>query len=57
MARYRLASYPPDVLISVPKNACRTLDFHRGQEMIALGREVTIRALAEASINQDPGND
>ena len=48
VARYRLASYPPDVLISVPKNACRTLDFHRGSEMIALGREVTLAALAQA---------
>jgi NTE family protein len=45
VARYRLASYPPDVMISVPKNACRTLDFHRGAEMIALGREVTTVAL------------
>ena len=50
VARYRLASYPPDVLISVPKNACRTLDFHRGSEMIALGREVATAALAEAAI-------
>jgi len=48
VARYRLASYPPDVLISVPKNACRTLDFHRGSEMIALGREVALKALVEA---------
>ena len=50
VARYRLASYPPDVLVSVPKNACRTLDFHRGSEMIALGREVTLAALAETAI-------
>ena len=50
VARYRLASYPPDVLISIPKNACRTLDFHRGSEMIALGREVTLAALAGTAI-------
>ena len=50
VARYRLASYPPDVLISIPKNACRTLDFHRGSEMIALGREVATAALAEVAI-------
>ncbi len=50
VARYRLASYPPDVLVSIPKNACRTLDFHRGSEMIALGREVAAAALAEAAI-------
>jgi NTE family protein len=49
VARYRLASYPPDVLISIPRNACRTLDFHRGAEMIELGRDVTEKALAKAS--------
>ncbi len=52
VARYRLASYPPDVLVSIPKNACRTLDFHRGSEMIALGREVATAALAEAAITR-----
>jgi len=25
--RYRLAGFPPDVLITVPKDACRTLAF------------------------------
>lgn len=50
VARYRLASYPPDVLLSIPKNACRTLDFHRGAEMIELGREVAAATLAEAGI-------
>ena len=45
VARYRMASYPPDILIEVPRNAARTLDFHRGAEMIALGRELTDRAL------------
>lgn len=39
VTRYRLAGYPPDLLITVPKAACRTLDFHRAEEMIALGRE------------------
>lgn len=48
VARYRLASYPPDVLISIPRNACRSLDFHRGAEMIALGHRVAEEALASA---------
>lgn len=38
--RYRLAGYPPDVLIDVPSDACGTLDFHRATEMIALGRSL-----------------
>lgn len=45
VTRYRLASYPPDLLITVPKNSCRVLDFHRADEMIALGRKLTIEAL------------
>lgn len=45
VARYRMASYPPDILIEVPRNAARTLDFHRGAEMIALGRDLTEQAL------------
>ena len=49
VARYRLASYPPDLLISVPKHACRTLDFHRGGDMIALGHQ-----LAEEALDRSP---
>ncbi|WP_062463402.1 patatin-like phospholipase family protein [Demequina soli] len=36
--RYRLAGYPPDVMVDVPADACGTLDFHRATEMIELGR-------------------
>jgi NTE family protein len=48
LARYRLAGYPPDLLISVPKNACRGLDFHRAADMIELGRTLTVEALDAA---------
>lgn len=47
LTRHRLAGYSPDVLMSIPKNACRTLDFHRADEMIALGRSAAIDALAD----------
>jgi NTE family protein len=50
VARYRLASYPPDLLISVPKHACRTLDFHRGADMIALGHQLAEEALDRSSL-------
>lgn len=46
VTRYRLASHPPDLMISVPKNACRTLDFHRAGAMIELGRTLAEEALA-----------
>jgi NTE family protein len=48
VARYRLAGYPPDLLVTIPKNACRALDFHKAGEMIALGRELTEAALDQA---------
>jgi NTE family protein len=54
VTRYRLASYPPDLLISVPRDACHTLDFHRGAEMIALGRSLTEAALAGSSLANRP---
>ncbi|MFJ9389934.1 patatin-like phospholipase family protein [Nocardioides sp. NPDC101246] len=48
IARYRLAGLPPDVLITVPVDAARTLDFHRASEMIELGRQLTAKALDDA---------
>lgn len=45
VTRYRLAGYPPDLLITVPKSSARVLDFHRADEMIALGRERAVEAL------------
>jgi NTE family protein len=50
LTRYRLAGYPPDVLVSVPRDACRSLDFHRAAEMIALGRQATEDALDATGI-------
>ncbi len=48
ITRYRMASNPPDVLVSVPSDACRTMDFHRAPDMIALGRELAQKALDDA---------
>ena len=45
LTRHRLASYPPDVMVSVPKNAARTLDMHRAAELIELGRSLATDAL------------
>ncbi len=45
VTRFRLASYPPDLLITLPRTACRALDFHRADEMIELGRQRAEEAL------------
>lgn len=48
ITRYRLAAQPPDVLVTVPLSAARTMDFHRAAELIDLGRTLTAAALDEA---------
>jgi NTE family protein len=45
--RHTLAACPPDVLITIQRSSCRTLDFHKAEEMIALGRGLAVEALAQ----------
>ena len=40
LAQYKIAGYPPDVLINVPKRVCRFFEFYKAPELIALGREI-----------------
>jgi NTE family protein len=37
IARLKLAAYPPDIVIDIPRNVCKTLEFERAAEIIALG--------------------
>ena len=46
IARHKLAAYPPDFTIEIPRNACGTLEFDCARAMIALGREKAGEALA-----------
>ena len=48
IARYRMAGLPPDIVVTVPVSAARTLDFHRASELIALGTKLTAQALDDA---------
>ena len=45
LARHLLAAYPPDLLIEVPRTVCRSLDFHRANEVIEIGQELASIAL------------
>jgi NTE family protein len=45
IARQKLAAYPPDLIIEIPRDAARTLEFDRVAEMIDLGRKVAEEAL------------
>lgn len=39
IARMKLATYSPDIVIDVPRDACLFYEFYRAEELIALGRE------------------
>jgi NTE family protein len=51
LARHQLAAYPPDLLIEIPRTACRSLDFHRAAEVIKLGHELAAQALDSLTID------
>jgi len=46
ITRLKLAAQPPDLLITIPRNACAFYEFQRAEELIALGRLRTREALA-----------
>jgi NTE family protein len=45
LSRLRLAAYPPDLLIEIPRNVSTVYEFYRARELIELGRERTVQAL------------
>ena len=45
IARQKLAAYPPDLVIDIPRNAARTFDIDRAAEMIRIGRDAAEKAL------------
>lgn len=45
LSQYKIAGYPPDLLIRVPQSAGETYEFHRTEELVALGRNIGKQAL------------
>jgi len=45
LMRHTMAAYPPDLLIEVPRTTCRSLEFHRADEVIEIGQELAAAAL------------
>jgi NTE family protein len=45
LMRHTMAAYPPDLLIEVPRTTCRSLEFHRADEVIEVGQELASAAL------------
>jgi len=46
IARYKIAAYPPDIVIEVPRNICLWYEFDRAQELISFGYNRAQKALA-----------
>lgn len=55
LAEYKIAGYPPDLLVRIPKDLCSFYEFHRATEAIEYGRLAT-RDRLEALENGDPIN-
>ncbi|HSA78155.1 MAG TPA: patatin-like phospholipase family protein [Nitrospirota bacterium] len=49
IARQQLAAYPPDVVIDIARNACRSLEYDRASEMIDLGYRKAEDYLSQAA--------
>ena len=47
IARQKLAAYPPDVIIELPRNICGMLEFDRADEMIELGYKAAAEKLGK----------
>ena len=47
IARQKLAAYPPDVVVEIPRNVCGMFEFDRAAELIALGHARAARRLGE----------
>lgn len=45
LTQYKLAGYPPDVLISVPKDISGFYEFWKAKELIDFGYEITLKAI------------
>jgi NTE family protein len=45
IAAVKLAAYPPDVVLEVPRDACGFYEFHRAREMIDLGYRLAAEAI------------
>lgn len=54
LTSYKLAGYPPDVLVEIPKSAARTFEFHRAAELIEVGRQHAEAALEAAGLIPSP---
>ena len=56
IARMKLAAYPPDVVIEIPRNLCGTLEFNRADEIIEYGYRLCGEVLKGQNAKAGPSN-
>ena len=49
IARQKMAAYPPDLLVELPRNLCSVHEFHRAAELIELGYRAAERIIPAAA--------
>ncbi|MGE8498254.1 MAG: patatin-like phospholipase family protein [Pseudomonas sp.] len=52
LAQYKIAGYPPDILVNVPKRVCRFFEFYKAPELIMLGRQIASDTLDKYESNE-----
>ncbi|MEX6502806.1 patatin-like phospholipase family protein [Pseudomonas zhanjiangensis] len=53
LAQYKIAGYPPDILVNVPRRACRFFEFYKAPELIRLGQLIARDALDKYERGED----
>jgi len=46
LAKHNIERYQPDIIINIPHDAANTFDFHKADELIALGEKATIQEIS-----------
>lgn len=45
LSQYKIAGYPPDLLVRIPQSSGEMYEFHRTEELVELGRNIAKQAL------------
>lgn len=47
LTHYKVAGYPPDILVEVPRSVCGGYEFHKAAQLIELGRRLAQEKISE----------
>lgn len=45
LSQYKIAGYPPDLLVRIPQSSGEMYEFHRSEELVQMGRNIAKQAL------------